>query len=591
MKRLPLIPLIRSLLILVTLFFGRVSQCDNRKLIEEQLEALKRDVRFMEHATKTMKEFEDQKLLKDRPIDSFSFQKEENSCQCDDKMPHSFKSPLESHSKGKESEESFHPTLAQSCKECHEGDKSGFTFESWMTEEEQWEKRLGSTDPNQKAQARMLLGRLYNGLVDSKNMPPLNEDEKRSDFYNHAGNKKFIEFLKTKWENIEDKTKSADSLGVAPNRVSVMDAGLEQKYRDLWPKVNSPKLTKILADPNLIIMDKTHMTPGYQDPSLPVLGERSTEKGFKGAGFANDSPFIDKEGHLNLWSTGFGIEKSANVTTFHFTQLPRNTDGSLQKIKVSKHGTGQPDGGPLYEWEFPIGTVSGEAIMSTDSNGKQHILEIRVRTKDQAKGPWAADIFRPYPTRASLQTKLREITKSDSTLASEAEKVLSELSKPNRLKRVSLGMHGYQVGDLDSKGATETLPKMSEALTLSLLKEPFKSSLGTEWDKEQGISAFAASTQQAFSIVPQNNNEGAVQVGRTNCGKCHKDANRPIRDFYTKEHPKYYSSIVAYANTPGDDQNLRFNIFDQTEFSSFGATGVKDNRKINPKLLPVLDVK
>lgn len=591
MRRLPHIPLINSLLILLALFTGRISKCDNRKLIEEQLDALKRDIRFMDHATKALKEFEEKGLIKDRPVDSFSFQREENSCQCDDKTPSIFKSPLESHSKNKELEEAFLPTLAQSCKDCHEGGKSGFTVETWMMEEEQWEKRLNSTDQKQKSDARALLGRLYNGLVDAKNMPPLNETEKRNAFYNHAGNRKFIEFLKTKWETLENKSSPSDPLSVAPNRVSVMDTSLEQKYRDLLPEVNSPKLVKILKDPNLIFMDKTHMTPGYQDPSLPVMGERSTEKGFKGAGFANDSPFIDKDGHLNLWSTGFGVEKSANVTTFHFTQLPRNTDGSLQKIKVSKHGTEQPDGGPLYEWEFPVGTVSGEAIMAADSNGKQHILEIRLRTKDQTNGPWAADIFRPYPTRTSFQTKLQEIAKSDSTLASEAEKILSELNKPNRLKRVSLGMHGYQVGDLDSKGATETLPKMSEALTLLLLKEPFKSSLGTEWDNEQGLSAFAATTQQAFSIVPQNNNEGAVQVGRTNCAKCHRDANRPIRDFYTKAHPKYYSSIVAYANTPGDDQNLRFNIFDQTEFSHFGGTGVQDNRKINPKLLPILDVK
>lgn len=480
--------------------------------------------------------------------------------------------------------------IANSCTSCHDSKDTAFKPAPWIDDLTEWEKRLSSKDSKEKQEAFHLLSQLYSTLVDAKNMPPLSEKEIRNKFFKNKEREPFVAFIREKFESLQLDSAPHKEVSLAPNRVSVMDAEQEMKYRSLLPRTMSDKLNSVFQDPNLIFMDKQHMVPGYQDPSRPVTGERSTEPGFKGAGFANDSPFINKKGHLKLWSSGFGLENSLNAQSFHFIQLPRNEDGSLKKIKVSTHGTSEPDGGKLYDWEFPIGTVSGEVTLGTDSNGQQHVLQVRLRTKDQQEGPWAADIYKPYPTKESLSDKLTVISKGDSTLASEAEKVLRKLNQPNRLKAISLGMNDYQVGDLNSKGGTEKLPDMSEALTFELLREPFKSSLGTEWAKDDDITAFAPTSNQPFSLVTTENNEGAVRVDRQNCGKCHKDANKPIRTFYTPQHPKYYSSIVAYANTPGSDQQLRFNVFDQNLFKTFGNTGVNDNRKINPKLLPILEV-
>lgn len=480
--------------------------------------------------------------------------------------------------------------LSSSCVSCHSNDENGFKIEPWMDDKSEWEKALKSEDQEKRKAAFFNLGRLYNTLVAQKNMPPLSEAESRKAFQADSRHAEFVAFIKKQYEEnhpLKDLVKDAS---VAPNRVSVMSKEEEDKYRALFPKVESPLMTAVLNDPNLLIIDKAHMAPGYQDPSNPVVGERSTEPGFKGAGFAKDSPFIDKNGHLNLWSFGFGLEQSPSAESFHFIRLPKDEKGALKKIKVSSHGTSEPDGGKLYEWEFPVGTISGEVILGTDSEGKKHVLELRTKIKDRSEGPWAADVFRPFPTADSLKTKLDSIVKQNGTLASEAEKVIRELSKPDRLKRVSLGMHGYQKGDLDSSGGTETLPEMSQALSLALLNEPFKSSLGAEWASENGITAFAPTTAQSFGIVPQNNNSGALRVGRESCGKCHERSNTPIREFYEMSHPKYYSSIVAYANTPGNDQQLRFHIFDPSEFKNFGNNNVKDNRKINSKLLPILEV-
>jgi hypothetical protein len=480
--------------------------------------------------------------------------------------------------------------ITNTCLGCHDSKDTAFKPTPWIDDLTEWEKRLNSTDPKEKKEAFHLLSQLYTTLVDAKNMPPLSEKEMRNKFFNNAEREPFVAFIKEKFESLQSDSVPRRDVSIAPNRVSVMDSEQESKYRSLLPHTTSDKLNALFQDPNLIFMDKQHMVPGYQDPSKPVMGERSTEAGFKGAGFANDSPFINKKGHLKLWSSGFGLENSPNAKSFHFIQLPRNEDGSLKKIKVSSALTPVPDGGTLYDWEFPVGTVSGEVTLGTDSNGQQHVLQVRLRTKDQKEGPWAVDIYKPYPTRESLTDKLDSISKGDSTLAAEADKVLRVLTKPPRLRAISLGMNDYEVGDLNAHGGTEQLPEMSDALTFELLREPFKSSLGTEWAKDEKVTAFAPESNQPFSFVTTENNEGAVRVDRQNCSKCHKDANKPIRTFYTQKHPKYYSSIVAYANTPGSDQQLRFNIFDQTLLKTFGNTGVNDNRKINPKLLPILDL-
>ncbi|MFM8313805.1 MAG: hypothetical protein ACKOA8_05930, partial [Deltaproteobacteria bacterium] len=486
--------------------------------------------------------------------------------------------------------------ITNACFDCHSSPNSGFKLTPWIDDKQEWERRLKSTTAEEKLEAENLLGQLYRTLVDGNNMPPASESTLRQQFKKHPNHATFVSFIKEKFEQLPQNAVNTQERKAASNRVSVMEEKLENHYRSLLPKVSSQTLNNLFSDPNLIFMDETHLVAGYQDPSPKAMGERTTTPGFKGAGFAKDAPYLDSKGHLKLWTTGFGVDQSPNLKRFHFLQLPQNEMGELQKIKVSSRRSASPDDGIVYDWKFPLGTVSGEVIASVDSEGKEHVLEVRLRTKDNSEGPWGADIFRPYPTKTILMDELLKISQSNSPLASEADKVMKELKLSGRLTPQSSGMHGYQRGELNSDGGTEVLPEMSEALTKRLLQVPFQSSLGSEWDRNEKVKAFGATSDQPFSIVPQNNTEGSVQVGRESCGRCHKNSNTPIRDFFNPNHPKYYSSIVAYGNTPGSDQQLRFHPFDQELFKWFGndtyekKIGKADNREFNPALKPILEI-
>ncbi len=519
-------------------------------------------------------------------------------------------SPSDSNSKKESATQSSHviPSVTEghrliknNCTSCHDG-KTERPLPDWLTQPGEFERRLSSSDPTEKARAQSMVKILDRVLNTDNNMPPKSAEELRKNFDKDPETEKFKAWISQKSKEIsthspQDRSHNQSSRSQAStpfkpanNAIHLLPQERERVYRSILPQVENAELAAVLKDPNTLFFDKSVMVPGYQDPSLPVAGVRTTEEGFRGAGFASKANqlYLNKEGHLRMFHSGVGLEGATNSGTFHFIHLPKDANGNLQKIKVSKKII-PPDETFTYDWEFPVGTVSGEVVVNKDSQGNLQVLEIRTRKKDQPNGSWAPDIMRPYPTAGSLREKLSSIAKNSPDLKPEAEQLLMHLSNPNRLSAVQISRDGYQKGNFSTSGGTDWLPNMSGTMIKTLLATPFKSTLGIEWDRSSNQVAFAPTTQQSNGIVAQNSHTGATRVDRQSCAKCHEDSNQPIRNFFNSNHPDYYGSIVAYGNLPGSDKNLRFTIFDQKHFRNFGTDGHGDNRKINESLRPILD--
>ena len=89
--------------------------------------------------------------------------------------------------------------------------------------------------------------------------------------------------------------------------------------------------------------------------------------------------------------------------------------------------------------------------------------------------------------------------------------------------------------------------------------------------KRQGErKTFAPTTDERFSIVPNNYEAGLIEVNEKSCHRCHKDANHPVRHFNP--------DAILYGNVWGDDQIFSFHPWDQSLIHG----SADDNRRVNP---------
>lgn len=396
--------------------------------------------------------------------------------------------------------------------------------------------------------------------------------------------------------SVVDTSEGQTAHQLASNAVQVVPAKKLAIYRKLLPSVVDPEIQNVLEDPNTLIYDEAALPPAYQDDSVPVVGVRASTNHPDGA------PFRDpKTGKVKIFSHGAGLLPGASNKTFHFLSLPKDAAGNLKKIRVWKTRN-KVDLGDLWEWEFPEGTISGEVVYANDSSGASHVLEVRTR-KTKKKGTLAeSDIFVPAPTKTDLLTKLQEVAgNSDPSLAKEAKAVKKQLESPAKLFPVSVGGGTYTDSSLVSQGGSEQLPPMSEKLSKAILHTPFLSSRGAKWDSKGTLDAFAPTTAQAFGIVPQHSQRGAVGVDKESCAKCHEKANVPLRDLYFYDRLSPADSFRAtldqntflYGRTPGSgsrgNENLRWHPFNPKNFKNFGITGSGDNRSLRPEFKPIIE--
>jgi len=478
-----------------------------------------------------------------------------------------------------------HSLYGQHCASCHRPGDPGGIIPSWATDTSELEKRLSSSDSATQSEAKKWVEKLHKVLVDQDSMPPNDESrEKMARDPEVAALKRFLQ---------EHAPKSA-SAAVAANAVQLIeDPQKLAAYRKVLAgtKVKDSEVQAILTDPNTLIIDQKNMPSAYQDTSLPVEGARPSGHGT----FVDGAPFLDGDNKLKMFGHGAGL--SNDTKTFHLLSLPKDSKGNLQPIDYYI-GKDSRDGGSRFGWKLPEGTTSLEVVTATDSKGKTYIQEIRKRKHDGNPQGAEVDIFTATPSKSDLQKRLTLAAKERPDLAEEVERVQSGL-KQAAVTPVEIP-NAYRVA-LGSKGATVQIPEMSEDLVKEVLGQGLASSKGV-WDTKGQLQAYAPTTQQNFGIVPQGSQRGAIPVTRQSCNSCHALGDTRIRDLYQYDHLPggSFKSLLdkttfLYGSTPGnsnsdqrDGSNLRFHLFEGSLLPSFGNDQKGDNRRINPKLAPIL---
>ncbi len=358
----------------------------------------------------------------------------------------------------------------------------------------------------------------------------------------------------------------------------------EQKVSDIlarMPPVWDPLLRDTIDSSDTMWYDRTVIIPGYQDSygdgsHFPVGFRPNTIQsnlidqavpGGHGWLFVRSGEF-----HFPFGRTGHP-DDAKNTFVVDFFRLPRE-GSTLLPVVYWKH---EPNANThRIEWMFPIGTIFGEVIFITDSSGRSHVFEIRTRTRKS--DTWEVDIFRPFPTAESLAEALDLKRQERTTWATSSAlaNVLSHLRNPSTVMADTFGGTHFKGAFAPINGGVDKIPALNdETLVAELLRQtPFRSAKYSVWKQSGGLAAFAASTNENFSIVPKNYNAAHFEVTDAFCNRCHQDAGRPFKD--------YYRDVIAYGELWGEDDTFSWHPFEAKHFVDGNGNVVSfnnDNRK------------
>lgn len=371
---------------------------------------------------------------------------------------------------------------------------------------------------------------------------------------------------------------------IAPVRGRPVEILPENKLADIlsrMPPVWDPWLRDILDSSDTMWYDRTVIIPGYQDSfgdgvTFPVGFRPNTIQsvlinlavpGGHGWLFIRSGEF-----HFPFGRTGHP-DDAPNTFVVNFHRLPRE-NGTLLPVVYSHY---RPNGNTKrIEWMFPVGTVFGEVIFITDSSNRHYIFEIRTRLRK--RDGWEVDIFRPFPTAESLADAVELKRQESATWAnsSAVANLLSHLRNPSTVVADTLGGPHFKGAFSQVNGGVDKIPTFGdESLVAELLRQtPFRSAKYSVWKQSGGLTAFAASTNDLFSIVPKNYSAAHFEVSDAFCNRCHQDAGRPFKD--------YYSDVMAYGELWGEDDTFSWHPFENRSFVDGKGDVVSfnnDNRK------------
>ena len=480
---------------------------------------------------------------------------------------------------------SSHALFGNHCASCHAPGQQQVNLPSWATDVDELKKRLASPDEATRNSAQVWAKKLHSVLVDKPSMPPSKTDKEKAEKDPQV--RALRDFLqKTVSSGFENPSQRTPASATAPNAAQVLGKEKLAEYRQALSRLNLPdkEIMALLNDPNTLIYDDKSMPPGYQDSSLPVQGFRPSGHGT----FVQGAPFLDENKRLRLFTKGAGLPE--NTQTFHMLALPKDKSGNLVPIEYWTEKDAK-DGGTVWKWRFPEGTVSMEAVVQKDSKGQPHVVELRTRKKDGLAREAEANIFTAAPSKASLDRRLAQIAETNPELAKEAAAIRAQLDR-TQLRPVEINNGEYRTR-FGSRGATENLPSMSEPLVKELLSE-LESARGASWDSNGKQTAFAPTSNQAFGITPTGSSRGALPVDRVSCNTCHAATNTAIRDAFDYDHStgqfhqRLNNTTYLYGNFPGNDGNLRWHPFDPSTMPQFGNDRISDNRRLNQALTPIL---
>lgn len=320
-------------------------------------------------------------------------------------------------------------------------------------------------------------------------------------------------------DNAEDtKTESKPK----PFRLMTDERG--QRFRALFPEVESDELSSILKAPETLLYSEREIPKAYQfwANNLP---------GLHAVSFNISAEPSEPFGNGNIefpWGTPAGVHRSSGIETFKFLSLPKDESGNMLPVAwYPHHHRGDAQIG--YAWVFPIGTVIGECLLMRSPSNEQVMFELRIRRRTQ--NDWEVDVFRPFPTSESLVSRIQELRpewESEET----TRKLVEHLNNENRLAKQHLSDQHPSVSFSQSMGV-DVLPEIEDALALELLKTtPFQSSHSRRWaENENGIYSVAPTTRDSFHVIPANFDGGFIDVDETSCLRCHDTVAKNVRNF------------------------------------------------------------
>lgn len=371
---------------------------------------------------------------------------------------------------------------------------------------------------------------------------------------------------------------AADSTGTTIQ--SLLPAERMAKVKASLPKVGFDKINDILNSSETLWYDHESMTPSYQD-SVGVNSNADWSSGVAKTPQTNSAITGLFDANNKRWTFPFsvtaGTDKSTNTKVVNFLHLPHE-GGKPVPIPVwtQKKNVGRPS----WQWIYPIGTIVGEVIFLADGS---ELVAVEVRTRQRYKDGWATNVFRPFPTAASLSQAIKAKNPnfaSDDKLAG----MVDHLGTVDGLKDVTLSGQGPLAKVFNQKAATDQLPPFQDkAFVKGLLKsKTFVSSYEQAWKADGAVKAFAPTTTEDLSIVPKNYAAHAIAVNDQSCARCHESAGRRVSEFY--------DALLLYGEVWGKDGVFSFHPFDESEFPKLrqngnGPDGYYDNRKFNQKLL------
>jgi hypothetical protein len=343
------------------------------------------------------------------------------------------------------------------------------------------------------------------------------------------------------------------------------------------PQVGDPALKAILESSDTMWYDRYSIIPGYQDSygdniNFPVgMRPNTIDPGLIAVAGGHD--FIFEK--VGLFHFPFGNPAGAKNDAFvvDFWHVPRQAGALLPVVWWKRQPTSWHR---RIEWMFPRDTVLGEVLFKVADGGEWYPFEIRTRTR-RVDG-WSVNVFRPFRTAEELAVALEQKRQQQPSWATAADvtALIAHLRNAGTLQASRLAATHFEGTFPAMDGATDSLPGLADATILQqlLMETPFRSAKGFVWKQSGALKTYAATTDAAFSIVPRGYNAGFLSVDDETCGRCHRDAARPFRDFYP--------SIMLYGELWGEDESFSWHPFDNASFvddaGSVVGFGPPDNR-------------
>ena len=356
--------------------------------------------------------------------------------------------------------------------------------------------------------------------------------------------------------------------------VEIMPSGELSRYADALPCIEDQDLVALLESDDTMFYDAGSIVPGYQDSygngfDFPVGMRPNTI----------DAGFIDLAvpgGHAQLFihngvfhfPFGNPIDVApGDAVVIDFWHAPRGEGGELLPVAWWWY---EPSGWThRIKWSFPIGTVFGELMYVVGAGGQLFPFEIRTRTREIDR--WVVDAFRPFPEAEMFAAAL------EASGSSGVDALIAHLRDTSTLQAASLSASHFVESFPTMNGAEDVLPAAGNDSVIETLLTTtgFVSAKGRAWKSSGAMTAYAATTDASFSIVPRGYNAGVVEVSDEACGRCHQDAGRPFKD--------YYFNVLAYGELWGEDENFTWHPFENAAFVNGNGEVVSfsdDNRRM-----------